>query len=459
MLRSCWLLACLLFIASCGPPPKPSVLLVTIDTLRADALGAYGARPSHSPNLDVLAAQSTLYESAHTTMPMTRPAHFSIFTSRYPREHGVLNNLLSLPLAEQTLAETFQANGYRTGAFVSVPLLAWDSGAEQGFEILKAPAREKPNAVDSALEWLGALGSSDPFFAWVHVFYPHQPYQQLDPKLGKVNAAMLRRFPKLQWPDFYKVAADHQGNIPRAVFQHALALYLAEVAFADGQIGRLLNGLKKLRDIDNVIVVVTSDHGECFENGTFFEHSDCMQQASLQVPLLIRHPGSFAAGFRSNAVVSLIDIAPTLLEAAGIEIPESFNGVPLQRTEALQEERHVLIQYPFYQQEAVVNRFKARRVIETVAGMPFVPAMIDQEQVGIINSDWKYLRNGSREELYRLGDEGDDSHNWVSEQERVREKIAEALDTMLERHPLVILDTGEINDELRATLEALGYIQ
>ena len=106
-----------------------------------------------------------------------------------------------------------------------------------------------------------------------------------------------------------------------------------------------------------------------------------------------------------------------------------------------------------------MNRFKARRVIETVAGMPFAPAMIDQEQVGIVNSDWKYLRNGSREELYRLGGGGNDSHNWVSEQEPVREKIAEALDTMLERHPLVVLDTVEINDELRATLEGLGYIQ
>jgi arylsulfatase A-like enzyme len=435
---------------------------VTIDTLRADALGAYGALPSPSPHLDALAVESALYQRAISPLPMTRPAHFSIFTSRYPREHGVLNNRLALPEDEITLAEVFQEHGYRTGGFVAAAHLSPASGAGQGFEVHKSPPKRRRKAYDvvgSTLTWLETLASSDPFFAWVHLFDPHQPYKQLDPQLGKVDAAMLSQHPKIEWSDLYQVAEENGGDIPRAVFDHALALYGAEVAYADNQVGRLLDGLRALRDLDDVIVVVTSDHGECFENGVFFEHSDCMQQGALLVPLLIRHPGTFEPGSRSDAVVSHIDIAPTVLEAAGIPAPASFSGVPLQHANSIRGERHVLVQYPFYQQEAVDRRLAERRVIETVAGMPLVPVVVDKEQVGLVGANWKYLRSGSREELYRLGGDAEDVRNWAPDEEIARKQLAGALDVMLERHPLVLLDSGEINDELRATLEALGYIQ
>lgn len=458
--RYLWVSASLWVAAACGAPSPPSVLLITLDTLRADELGAYGAIPSPSPLLDAFAAESTLYERAVSPLPMTRPAHFSLFTSRYPREHGVLNNQLSLPESEITLAEIFAQNGYRTGAFVAVAILSHSSGIGQGFEKHDPPSERQRSAdavVVSALAWLGSLDARQPFFAWVHLFDPHQPYQQLDPALGTVDPAMLEELPQVDWPGLYRIARENDGDIPRRVLDHARSLYRSEVAYVDQQVGRLLAGLSLLRDLDDVIVVVTSDHGECFENGVYFEHADCLLESSLRVPLLIRHPPSFEPGARSDTVVSHLDLAPTLLEATGIDAPSSFNGTPLQHVG--QGERQVLVQHPFYQHKAVAGRLEKRKVIETVAGLPAARVLIDEEKVGVVSSDWKYLRTRSGEELYRLGAEPDETRNLAAVEDSLREAREAALDDLLAQHPLVLLDAAEINEELRATLEALGYVQ
>lgn len=458
--RYLWVVASLWGVAACGAPPTPSVLVITLDTLRADELGAYGAAPSPSPEIDALAAQSTLYERAVSPLPMTRPAHFSLFTSRYPREHGVLNNKLSLPESELTLAEIFAENGYRTGAFVAVAILSRSSGAGQGFDEHDPPSerqRSGDTVVASALAWLGSLDTQQPFFAWVHLFDPHLPYQQLDPALGVVDPAMLEDLPQVDWPGLYRIARENDGDIPRRVLDHARSLYRSEVAYVDQQVGRLLEGVRSLRDLDDVVVVVTSDHGECFENGVYFEHADCLLESALRVPLLIRHPASFEPGARSDTVVSHLDLAPTLLEATGIAVPPSFNGVALQRVG--QSERQILVQHPFYQRKAVAGRLEKRKVIETVAGLPAARVLIDDEKVGIVSSDWKYLRTGSSEELYRLGAELDETRNLAPSEESLRRQHEAALDELLAKHPLVLLDAAEINDELRATLEALGYVR
>ena len=192
----------------CGGEPSPSVLLITIDTLRADELGAYGASPSRTPNLDRLAQESTVFERAAAPMPLTRPSHSSLFTSRYPREHGVLNNRMSLPLEELTLAEILADHGYRTGAFVGVELLSPKSGIGQGFETHDSPGerRQRPadDVVSTALEWIGSIGRREPFFAWVHLFDPHQPYELLDPTLGEVDAELHRELPAVDWPVLYE---------------------------------------------------------------------------------------------------------------------------------------------------------------------------------------------------------------------------------------------------------------
>ena len=181
-----------------------------------------------------------------------------------------------------------------------------------------------------------------------------------------------------------------------------------------------------------------------------------MLQGALRIPLMVRHPPVFPAGARVSAPVSAIDIAPTLLALAGIEAPAAFSGRPLQEA-AAHPDRYVLVQHPFYQQRAVERRLEERKVIKSVAGVPTADVQHDVERVGVVGSSWKLLRAGGDEELYRLAPAADESRNRLSDAGPEAARLGAALDALLDRHPLVLIDDGQINDELRATLEALGY--
>ncbi len=351
-------------LACADEPSRTSFLLITVDTLRADALGSYGASPSVTPNLDRLASQSTVFENAAAPMPLTRPSHFSLLTSLYPREHGVMNNRIKLPDEHLTLAEILAEAGYRTGAFVAVGHLSEESGAGQGFEVIRAPKRQRPanEVVDEALAWAGSLDGNDPFFLWVHVFDPHQPYEQIDAELGDVDPEMMKKLPSIDWSDLYTLADENEGDIPQEVLDHAQDLYRAEVAWVDQQLGRLLEGIASVRNPDDTFTVLTADHGECFEDGVFFDHSDCLLDGALRIPLMVRHPASFVAGKRVATQVSIVDVAPTILEAAGLSLPAEFSGSSLQSL-TRESDRFVLVNNAFYKSMRVEGLLTTLRAI------------------------------------------------------------------------------------------------
>jgi arylsulfatase A-like enzyme len=175
------------------------------------------------------------------------------------------------------------------------------------------------------------------------------------------------------------------------------------------------------------------------------------------VPLILRYPPDFPAGTRSEAQASLIDVAPTLLRAAGLEPPEAFVGRPLQEHESFGE-RYVLVQYPFYQEKALQGRRRKQSAVRSVAGDPLRPSLGDEEKVGVVGEGWKYLRSGESEELYRLLPEPEEGRSLAEAEPEVRQGLAERLDALLEAHPLNLVDPPAINDELRETLRALGYL-
>jgi arylsulfatase A-like enzyme len=455
-----------LLAGGCARRHAPSILVVTVDTLRADALGAHGARPSRTPRLDALAAESTVFERAAAPMPLTRPSHFSILTSRYPREHGVVNNRIALPETELTLAEIFAEHGYRTAAFVGVSLLAPGSGFEQGFETVGAPRpgdRERPAeaVVVEALGWLESLGANERFFLWVHLFEPHGPYAPPPEYRLGVDPELERKLPRVGREEIYRTAEENAGDVPRPVLEHAKALYRGEVALVDHWMGLLLDGVERSRERDDVIVVFTADHGECFEDGSYFDHAECLRDPAIRVPLWIRHAPSFAPGARVEARVSSLDIAPTLLEAAGIEAPPGWSGRSLSLAEDGAAERNVLVQYPYYQPQALSGRVETSKVIRTVAGEPVDPILVATEKVGIVGRDWTYLRargpDGTTEELYPAGGGRDGSRDPERAAERAR--LSALLDEALRAHPLRLIDAGKVNPELRETLRALGYAE
>jgi tetratricopeptide (TPR) repeat protein len=266
------------------PPSPPNIVLVTIDTLRADHLGCYGAGPDATPNLDQLAREGARFDQAASLIPLTRPAHASLFTGLYPPEHGVRDNLPArLDSAVPTLTRQLGDAGYHTAAFVGSFLIGRGSGLEAGFDIFSdgSPAdrigataeRRASEVVDEAIRFLPSADS--PFFLWVHVFDPHAPYEPPEP-----------------------FSADYAG----------------EIAYADREIGRLLEAL----DPRSTVVVVTADHGEGLGDHGEEEHGVFVYEEALRVPLLIRYPGHIDAGSVWKEPISLVDVAPTLLALAGI---------------------------------------------------------------------------------------------------------------------------------------------
>jgi arylsulfatase len=452
-------------LAGCAPSGPPDVLLVTLDTFRADRIGAYGATDVATPALDAFAAEGILFERAAAPMPLTLPSHVSILTGRYPREHGVLNHGMAVPERERTLAEMLREHGYATGGFVGVKLLSPASGVARGFDAFSRPEEDQRPAsevVPEALDWVATVPPDRPLFLWVHLFDPHLPYAPEEPWNAAAMAASNGRWPQLNWTDFLRMARRHRGNVPAAALEHAKRLYDAEIEYTDHWVGRLVEGLRARGRWERTAAVVTADHGECFENGVYFEHADCMFEGATRVPLMVALPGRDGAGERVAVQASLIDVAPTLLEAAGLPVPERLSGRDLARLEreapATPDGRAVLIQYPVYRPKQAQQRSARQSVIRSVAGTPTLPIRGERPPVGLVTPEWKYLRSRDYEELYRLGDEPDESRDLAGEEPEILRRLRELLRRELVLHPANVRARESMPDDLRETLEALGYL-
>jgi choline-sulfatase len=311
--------------AGCGRGATPrNLLVVTLDTLRADHVGAYGYKNAVTPVLDALAARGARFASATTTTPLTLSAHTSLFTGSWPMAHGVRDNTgFYVEDRVQTLAETLKARGFRTGGFVGAFVLDRRWGIAQGFDTyfddfdlsedvgpgLDAIQRPGGEVVDKALAWLGE-GGDQPFFGWVHLYDPHTPYA------APVDVA--RRFP------------DTRDGA-----------YDAEIAYADSQVGRLLAALESSGRRDDTVVVVLSDHGEQLGEHREQSHGFFVYDASVQVPLIIAGPGIAARVVPDQ--VRIVDVMPTVLDLLGVPAPAEVQGASLKP--ALDGQRQELLAF------------------------------------------------------------------------------------------------------------------
>jgi arylsulfatase len=319
---------------------RPNILLVTVDTLRADALACYGGDPEVGRAACAVADGGTRYTWAFSTAPSTAPSVASILTSRYPSQHGV--DELAVTLLEDgasTVAEAFEAAGYATAAFVSNPVLARARRLDQGFAIYddrmtdreanrKVGEREAAATTDAALAW--ARVARAPIFLWVHYQDPHGPYAPpgAPPQADAPGAEAL------------PVLRDHSGRGGIPAYQALPGLrsapaysarYRAEITYLDQHLARLVAGLEALGP--PLGIALTADHGEAFgEDGYWLAHGHSVGLDQIRVPLLVRPPASAAAGTAGGSSgtvelpVSTLDVAPTLLRLAGIEPPPAFEG-------------------------------------------------------------------------------------------------------------------------------------
>jgi arylsulfatase A-like enzyme len=305
--------------------PSPNVVLVTIDTLRPDHLGFHGYSRDTSPSLDSLASKGIVFTHAYAPMPCTAPSHASIMTGKYPNNHGVLRNGWSLPGGIKTLAEAFRHKGYRTSAFVGVAHLSaafgWARGfdyyADQGWYDQLFPysgmrvvrtalkllsvrfSRLAQQVIDDALDWLRD-SSKEPFFMWIHVWDPHDPYAP----------------PAMPSPEFFDPAAPSPKSAyaPQQIARWING-YDGEVRYVDEALERLWRSLRERRLAGHTAIVVVSDHGESLGERSYRGHSIFLYEEQVRVCCLFIDPSNRReSGRRVDQPVSLVDVAPTVLE-------------------------------------------------------------------------------------------------------------------------------------------------
>jgi arylsulfatase A-like enzyme/Tfp pilus assembly protein PilF len=274
----------------------PNVLLITIDTVRADHIGAYGYAKGSTPTIDRLARDGVRFADATTQAPLTGPAHAALLTGIYPARLGVRDNATtSVPESATTAAEVFKAAGYRTGGFAGAFVLAAPYGFAQGFDTfdadfpgfsdgLKLQVQRRGDAVvDAALKWIES-DATRPFFGWVHLYDAHAPYEPPPP-----------------------FAARFKGSP-----------YDGEIAYVDACIGRLIAALERTGRLDRTLVAVVADHGESLGEHGEQEHGMFLYDSVLRIPWIMRLPGRAHAGVIVGEQVRAIDVLPTLASVAGV---------------------------------------------------------------------------------------------------------------------------------------------
>lgn len=341
------LLVLALLAAGCSPRPRlaDNVVLISIDTLRADHLGCYGYGRATSPNLDALCREAAVFDQAISQAPSTLPSHASMFTSLLPGQHGA-SFARRLPLSDQvvTLTEVLKRHGYRTASFNDGGQIAFRWNLHQGFDVYEVNHTKSvtfERVVGEGLRWLDEAGGAEaPFFLFLHTYEVHHPYTPSARDLERVGAAAYDG-PLGGTVQIRELVRINRGSVEvddqdRAFIEDA---YDAEIRSMDRALGYLLDGLRERRLLDRTLLVFTSDHGEELgEHGQMGWHSNTLFDEVLRVPLVLRFPQERWAGESIRRQVRLIDLAPSVVEALALGPPESWQGVsllPLLRGDAM----------------------------------------------------------------------------------------------------------------------------
>jgi choline-sulfatase len=402
------LLICLVFAAACGrgdapPPPEPAaarnLVVVTIDTLRADRVGTYGYKAARTAAIDGLARRGALFERAYSVAPITLTAHASLMTGLYPPGHGARHNGIRLDLDVPTLAETLGRAGFATGAFVGAFPLDRRFGLIKGFGTYGdrmprtaggAPANERPGqaAVDEALEWL-AQNRAGRHFLWVHLFEPHAPYG----------------------------TPGEGGSIGER--------YDAEVTEADRQAGRIFEAAG-----EDTAIVLTADHGEAFGEHGEIGHSIFVYDTTLRVPLILAGPGIPVR--RVEAPVSLVDLAPTVLQWLGLPAMD-VDGIDLM---------------PLIQ--------GAQPQLRELYAESYAPLLdFGWSPLRSLRADgWKYIA-APRPELYHVAQDAAEERDLANAQ---RGRASAMADRVQRYSPPALAESPGADEDTRARLQALGYV-
>lgn len=308
------------------PPGAPNVLLVVVDTLRADHLHLYGYPRRTSDHIDALGASGWVFESHIASSAQTVPSTLSMLLSMQPAEHGFLHlgeghfgrHRPRYPDGLVFLAEAFQAAGYRTGGFVGNPFLQRDNGFAQGFDHFVYSEERGEVLTSAATDWMTRRDWRErPFFAYVHYFDVHSPYEPPAPYRDLFERPEEGRYIYRNGP---------APEVREADVQTIVSLYDGEIAYVNDQIGDVLSALEGAGVREDTLIAVTSDHGDEFLEHGGLGHGTSVYGELVRVPLILTGPGIDDPGRRIDDVTHHLDLAPSLLALAGLEPPASFRG-------------------------------------------------------------------------------------------------------------------------------------
>lgn len=327
------LAAGLLFSRRGNSAPARNVIIIGIDTLGAEHVGAYSPGLTTTPNLDKLADNGALMQQAFSTAPWTKPSFASLFTGNMPSRHGVIQLNDILADTAETLAERLRSAGFQTGGFVSHVFLNRKSGISQGFDTYRVvsfkgnvhDAVTSHKVTDAGMKWISdAAAKEDPFFLFLHYFDPHYNYQHHE-QFSRTSNYKGTLEPGLN----IRVLRDRIPTLTKEDIQYLIDLYHEEIEYTDHHIGRLLEHVRSLGLEDDTLVVVMADHGEEFMRHGWLGHTRTLYDELIKIPLIFSLPGKVREQSVSTPV-SLIDIAPTVLDLLGVSrSAQSFDGLSL----------------------------------------------------------------------------------------------------------------------------------
>ena len=401
------------------PAHHPNVVLITIDTTRADRMGFLGSKRGLTPNLDALAQHSVVFSRAYAHVPLTTASHTTILTGTYPQFNHV--NDFGVPLSPQLpyLPDLLHQHGYHTAAFVGSLILdpldgtapgfdrgfdTYDAGfhlRRQGADRYKTVERRAAVVVDHALAWL-RRPRKGPFFLWVHVYDPHDPY---DP------------------PPPFKARFASQP-------------YDGEIAYVDSSLAKLFAGLRKAGVYDDTVIAVMADHGESLGAHGEETHGVFLYDETLHVPLLIKPAKSLVSEKRVDARVGLVDVAPTLLREAGFEVPAAMQGEPLleKQNQASEQDRPAYAETDYPHRAFGWSALRALRL-----------------------GKYLYIQAPERE-LYNQTVDADSAHNVASSSAAVADTMAAQLDEFRRKTAQSLMQLAKPDPEQMKKLQAVGYV-
>jgi arylsulfatase A-like enzyme len=464
---------------------RPNVILISIDTLRADRLGYNGYKRSITPNIDRLAREGTVFKYAVSQSPWTLPSHASIMTSLYPSQHGASQVTSKLDKNFVTLAEQLRDASYETAAFAGGGWISPSFGLDQGFDFfdpyaehnlhlryvptaarLKFPLFEEKVcfsfAVPRIIRWLQANATHNtPFFLFIHTYEVHNYFlndKKLHPYLNKIgfqHREKLPDFTKGPHPRFVNNIIQWLLTAEEKKLEYFQALYDAEILFTDHLINDILNELNSLGLMNKTLIILTSDHGEGFNKALKrIHHGGRLHNDQLLVPLILRLPGVFPENKVIDVQVQLIDILPTILDVLNLQQPKEINGASFLKYVSASGIKNG---HPAFSEELgfKINETNFREAIGDHYRM-----------VSVISDGIKVIHSPDKDEMYDLKNDPEEINNLVEQKSSLNKRVEITLDKFVsdfkpiytQRERPLKAKKGELAETMEK-LKSLGYLK